>query len=94
MAGKSSTNQAKAYALFQGLKLAKKQGIIDLKVVGDSKLLIKHTKILFYPKNIHLCAIISRIHLEIRSVDTISFLHVLRDNNREADRKASQAIRL
>lgn len=38
-------------------------------------------------------AIISKIHLEIQSFDSISFFHVLRDNN-EVDSFANQAIRL
>ena len=40
--GKSSNNQAKAYALIWELKLEKKQNILDLKVVGNSKLIIKN----------------------------------------------------
>jgi ribonuclease HI len=54
----TTNNQAKAYAMYQGLFLAKSLNIHSLSVVGESKLIIGHARKGSHPLNFHLKTIL------------------------------------
>jgi ribonuclease HI len=90
----ASNNQAEAYALYQGLLLAKNMNIHSLSVIGDSKIIINHARKGSHPPNIHLNAIFQRISTIIKHFCNVSFFHVLRRNNQMVDTQANLAITL
>lgn len=71
----------------------KDKGILNLTVVGDSKLIISRARHNSLPKNIHLRTILIRIQSEIKTFRAIEFFHVLRENNQDADRQANLATK-
>jgi ribonuclease HI len=85
--GIATNNQAEAYALYQGLLLAKILSIHSLSVIGDSKIIINHARKGSHPPNIHLKAILQRISATINHFSNISLFHVLRRNNQMATPK-------
>jgi ribonuclease HI len=86
--------QAEALALLQGLKQAKSNGISDVSIIGDSQSIIKVLVEDSFPADIRLARVISRIRILVKSLWTASFLHVLRENNKEADLEAKRAVPL
>jgi ribonuclease HI len=92
--GIATNNQVEAYALYQGLLLAKILSIHSLSVIGDSKIIINHARKGSHPPNIHLKAILQRISAIIKHFSNISLFHVLRRNNQMVDTQANLAISL
>jgi ribonuclease HI len=90
--GIASNNQAEAYALLQGLLLAKKMNIHSLSVIGDSKLIINHARKGTHPTNIYLNSISHRIYLASQSFHNLIYFHVFRHNNKDIDEQANLAI--
>jgi ribonuclease HI len=85
--GIATNNQAEAYALYQGLLLAKILNIHSLSVIGDSKIIIGHARKGSHPPNLHLKAILQRISATLKHFPNISLFHVLRRNNQLVDAK-------
>jgi hypothetical protein len=69
--GIATNNQAEAYALYQGLHLAKSRNIHSLSVIGDSKIIIGYARKGSHPPNLHLKSILQRI-AKLSSSSTIS----------------------
>jgi ribonuclease HI len=78
-------NQAKAYALFQGLLLAKNKGIHTISVIGDSKIILRNARKGSQSTNLFLRVILQRIATVTKKFHNIQFFHVLRSNNQLAD---------
>ena len=92
--GHSTSIQAESLALLQGLKQAKATGISDLSVIGDSQSIIKVLVEDSSPTDLRLARAILRIRNMVKAFRTASFLHVLRENNKEADSEANKAVLL
>ena len=92
--GQSTSMQAEALALLQGLKQEKDNGISDVSIIGDSQSIIKVLVEDSSPTDIRLARVISRIRILVKSFRTASFLHVLRENNKDADLEANRAVPL
>jgi ribonuclease HI len=89
--GWKQTTKQKAYALLQGIYLAKQRKIQNLNVVGDSKTIIRIMILGSSPHNMSLKILIDIICLLVGSMH-INYFHVLRINNAEADKMANKAI--
>jgi ribonuclease HI len=92
--GIATNNQAEAYALYQGLHLAKIRNIHSISVIGDSKIIIGYAPNGSHPSNLHLRVILQRIAKMLKLFPNIQFLHVLRRNNQLADIQANEEIDL
>ena len=78
-----------ALALWQGLQIAKNQGITKLTVLGDLRIIIQAMTENSLPNQMHLKQLIQKIKLLSLSFFKIEFYHVLRKTNKEADRAAN-----
>lgn len=75
--GIASNNRAKAYALWQGLKIAKVLGVQSIIVVQDSNTIINHMVHNSRPGNYPLASILDRSKQAACSFSSINFDHVL-----------------
>lgn len=91
--GNLSNNKAEAYSLFLGLSIARKMGIRDLLVLGDSAILIAAMNSGNNFKQCALNRIRERITEQVRDMRKVSYKHVLRTHNTAADELANKAIR-
>lgn len=82
----------KTLSLFQGVSLLKELGTTQIKVIGDSSIIIKHVRFNTAPKYIALRQIISCIQIVGKSCEEIKYFYVLRDLNFRADKRANEAI--
>jgi ribonuclease HI len=92
--GHTSSIQAEAMALFQGLKYLKDLGISEVNVFGDSQAIIKTIVINSAPSDLRFARLISRIKVLAKSFQNLKFFHVLRTNNKDADLEANKAVLL
>ena len=92
--GQDTNTQAEAMALLQGLKVLQKVGIKEAMVFGDSQTVIKMLVENSKPKDLRLTRILMRIRKISSSFQSLSFSHVLRNNNKEADEEANRAALL
>ena len=87
--GSETNNLAEALALWKGLRIAKNQGIIELTVLGDSRIIIQAMTENSILNQMHLKHLIQKIKLLSLSFLKIKFYHVLRKNNKEVDQAAN-----
>jgi ribonuclease HI len=92
--GKATNNVAEYLALFAGLKACKDNNIKNLKVYGDSKLVIEQVKGNWNVKSENLKPIYNEIKelLNNYKFDHIEFNHILRKYNKRADELANIAL--
>ena len=83
-----------ALALWQGLKLAKNQGLKDIVVIEDSRLIIQTLNASNLPEDIKIWQMVKRIHSLRLSFQNIDAFHVLRKNNVWSDFVANAATSL
>jgi ribonuclease HI len=88
--GHATNNQAKTCVLYQCLCLDNCQGIHNITVIGDSKIIIRHARMKSLPSKIHLRSIFLIIQKEIQAFHNVEFLYVLRLNNKEANHYENQ----
>lgn len=91
--GTKTNNQAEYFALLLGLFYLKKQmGSEDLVViVSDSQLLVRQVQGLYQVKNTEL-KMLHKLAQEVLSDFMFNIMHVLREENKEADALANQGI--
>ena len=80
---------AEALALWQGIQIAKNQGITELTVIGYLRIIIQAMAENSLPNQMHLKQLIQKIKLLSLSFFKIEFYHVLRKTNKEADGAAN-----
>jgi len=90
--GEATNNVAEYRALLIGMQKAAELGIRDLLVRSDSELIVKQIKGLYKVKSPHLQDLYFTVIKTIRSFDKVTFTHVPREENKEADRMANLAI--
>jgi len=76
--GMKTNNQVEAYCLFLGLSLAPKNGIKDMKILGDSMLNINHMNYNSSTQNIKLNQMIKISQTMIPLFDQVKIFHILR----------------
>jgi ribonuclease HI len=84
--GITSNNKEEAYALWQGLNIAKDIGAHLIKVVKDSRMIINHMVKKTSPRDNLLASILDRSRQLEGFFSYIQYYHVLREYNKEADR--------
>ena len=92
--GHTTSIQAEALALFQGLKQLKDLDINEVNVFGDSQSIIKSIVNNSASSNLRFARLISRIKVSTKSFQKLSFFHVLRENNKDADLEANKSALL
>jgi ribonuclease HI len=89
--GMDTNNKVEAYTLLKGVQLAHSKGIRKLVVLGDSLTIIRLMVKGSDPKDPSLKQILDRTRLASKGIK-LSFFHILRGNNNEADKLANAAI--
>jgi len=92
--GTNTNNLAEALALWQGLLLAQAEGIRDLNVYGDSRIIIQAINNRSRSSNLQLNQILQRIIRFLPNFTHLEFYHILRKLNSEADLAANEATLL
>jgi ribonuclease HI len=92
--GTASNNHAEAMALWQGLCHAQRNGIRDLVIIGDSRLLIRAIALSKETPHAKLNNLLARIRLLLRGLDSFQVFHVLRSLNQAADKEANRGVEL
>jgi ribonuclease HI len=89
--GKTSNNKAETLAAYMGLKLAQDLRIQTLTVLGDSEIVIKELRGMPRSAKSPLQSISSAINSLKKKFVCLSFFHILRKQNTEADKMAKAA---
>eukprot|EP00253_Pinus_taeda_P019866 PITA_19866 len=89
--GIMSNNKAEAYSLLLGTSIARKLGLQNLLILGDSAIIIASMSLGKDFRQIALNRIRDRITENTRNIRGVSFKHILRGNNKEADEQANKA---
>ena len=90
--GPSTNNVAEYTALIRALEEAKALGASDVEVRSDSLLLVKQMAGEYRVKHPNLKPLFARAGVLAASFARFRFLHVFREENREADRLANLAL--
>lgn len=92
--GEATNNVAEYSALVLGLERAAEIGATSVEIRADSELLVKQMRGEWKIKNAALRTLARRAHALAREFERVSYVHVRREHNTEADRLANQAIDL
>ena len=90
--GVATNNQAEYKALIAALKKAAQLGSLELECYLDSELVEKQLKREYKVKNKELAPLFLEIHNLSLSFKNITYTHIPREKNREADRLANEAM--
>lgn len=90
--GFATSRVAEYFALKEGIEQAMELGLKTVRFVGDSLMMINQMKGLYQVKNKDILQIYNDIQELLKEFEAISFIHVAREDNREADREANIAI--
>lgn len=90
--GKATNNVAEYSALIHGLELAIKTGLRDILVQSDSQLLVRQMTGEYRVKNANLKKLFSRAQKIAAHFDNVSYMHIPREKNRQADKLANMAV--
>lgn len=90
--GIATNNQAEYQAIVLALKKAKELGYKSVEMFMDSELAVKQINGEYKVKNEELAKKFLEIYNLRQSFDNISFTHVRRDKNKEADAQVNEAI--
>ena len=90
--GRATNNQAEYQALLAGLEKAKSLGAEEVVCRLDSELVVKQLNHEYKVKNKDLAHLFLKVHNLITSFKKISFQHVPREMNKEADKLANEAM--
>src|SRR6202035_691444 len=90
--GHQTNNFAEYQGLIAALEYALKHGHKALKLISDSELLVRQIKGIYKVKNVMLQDLHGRAKELIRQLDWFSIGHALREQNRDADLLANEAM--
>ncbi|MEE8319053.1 MAG: ribonuclease HI family protein, partial [bacterium] len=90
--GNATNNVAEYRALLLGLEMANNLNIKKVEIYSDSELMIKQMTGEYRVKNEDLKALFSLAHQAAGCLISVSYSHVPREENVEADRLANMAI--
>lgn len=90
--GKATNNIAEYKALLTGVRKAAELGVSELQVRSDSELVVKQLNGIYKVKNPQLQELYFSVIKSISCFKKITFTHVPREENKEADRMANLAI--
>jgi ribonuclease HI len=90
--GRMTNNVAEYYGLIAALDYVESQGIRALRIESDSELLVKQMKGLYKVRSVELAPLYERARKMSAALDSFRIDHVYREQNREADALANQAM--
>jgi ribonuclease HI len=90
--GRMTNNVAEYYGLIAALDYAQSQGIRALRVESDSELLVKQMRGQYKVKSEDLRPLFERAQKMSKAFDSFRIEHVYREQNREADALANEAL--
>lgn len=90
--GKTTNNQAEYQALVAGLRAAVKLKAAEVSVFADSELMVNQIKGLYKVKNGGLKPLFDEVKGLLRKFKACNIAYVPREENKEADRLANEAI--
>ncbi|MFA7087993.1 MAG: ribonuclease HI family protein [Patescibacteria group bacterium] len=90
--GVATNNQAEYKALVSALKKAVELGVAEVDCYLDSELVVKQLKHEYKVKNKDLAPLFLMIHNISLQFKKITYTHIPREQNREADRLANEAM--
>jgi ribonuclease HI len=90
--GVATNNQAEYQALIMALKKAKELSILKLECYLDSELVVRQLNREYKVKNKDLAPLFLQVHNLSLQFKNISFIHVRRELNKEADKLANLAM--
>jgi len=91
--GEATNNEAEYQALILGLKNALSCGVQEIRVHMDSELLVRQINGLYRVKNPRLTVFFHQVRDLLSNFAKYAIIHIPREENREADRMANEAIR-
>jgi ribonuclease HI len=91
--GEATNNEAEYQALILGLKNALSIGVQEIKVFMDSELLVRQISGLYRVKNPRLMIYFQQVRDLLNKFSNYVMIHIPREQNREADGMANEAIR-
>ena len=90
--GRLTNNVAEYYGLIAALDYAQSQGIRALRIESDSELLVKQMRGQYKVKSAELRPLFERAHKMSQALESFRIDHVYREQNREADTLANEAL--
>ena len=90
--GETTNNVAEYTAVIEGLTLARDLGARSVTLRSDSLLLINQLKGVYRVKTEHLRPLYERVRSLAADFDRVTFEHVPRERNTEADRLANEGV--
>ncbi len=90
--GIKTNNQAEYEALLLGLRELKKRGAQEVEVRADSELLIKQLNGIYRVKHENIIPLFQEAKEISKAFKKISFQHIPREENKQADRLSNEAI--
>jgi ribonuclease HI len=90
--GAATNNVAEYTALIEGLDLALRKGVTDLKVFMDSQLVVSQVKGEWKIKNERLRSLAAKAQTLLSKFNSASLEHVRREQNADADKLANQGM--
>lgn len=90
--GETTNNQAEYQALVMGLEKAKALGLEEVECLLDSELVVKQLNREYRVKDKDLATQFVKVYNLAQGFKKITFRHVFREQNKEADRLVNEAI--
>jgi ribonuclease HI len=90
--GRMTNNVAEYYGLIAALDYAQSHGVRTLRVESDSELLVKQMRGQYKVKSSDLRPLFERAHKMSQAFESFRIDHVYREQNREADALANEAL--
>ena len=90
--GQKTNNEAEYWALLLGLREAKRLGRKSIRILTDSELIERQVNGLYRVKNLNLKTLHKAVIQDLKEFSSFAIESIPREENREADRLANQAI--
>lgn len=90
--GTATNNEAEYRAIIEILKKALKHGVKEINCFLDSELVVKQVKGEYRVKHDRLKELFSQLNHVANQFEKITFTHVLREKNKEADKRVNKAL--
>jgi ribonuclease HI len=90
--GRSSNNVAEYYGLIAALDYAEQHGVRAVRIEADSELMVKQMQGQYKVKSADLQPLFERARKMSQGFDSFRIDHIYREQNREADRLANEAM--
>ena len=92
--GRETNNGAEWYALIKGLELAREMGIEEMNVIRDSLIVIKEARKIYKNWKTPSTKMHNMLLCLVKEFKNITFLHILRGRNHQADSMANKGAGL